>query len=165
MYGGSGDNVVRIDTGDVPALLTISCAACTSNFIVEGNGGYEDSLLVNAVGSYTGRQLVDMTGDRTTQLTIQADAAWSVKVEPASTLRSSTRTSGSGDDAIYLGSGANFRLKHTGTSNFIVESYTPGSQFGDLIVNEIGNYNGVRPIDVPAYVEIVADGTWSITRA
>lgn len=56
-------------------------------------------------------------------------------------------------------------ITHTGSSNFVVWTIgADGSQL-DLLVNEIGNYSGVRPVDFrdnPAALQIEADGGWRI---
>jgi hypothetical protein len=57
-------------------------------------------------------------------------------------------------------------IKHTGRSNFIVKAIDASGESVDLIVNEIGNYSGTRPVDfgeTPAALQIDADGSWTIT--
>ena len=52
-------------------------------------------------------------------------------------------------------------INHAGDSNFVVTAY--GASGRDLLVNEIGSYNGNVIIDDNVLVlEIVADGNWSI---
>ena len=55
-------------------------------------------------------------------------------------------------------------FKHDGRSNFIVRLYTAVGT--DLLVNEIGSYNGEQIVVIPtggvAFFEITADGNWSI---
>jgi hypothetical protein len=156
-YRGVGDDVVDISTNGDPLILSISCATCQENFIITTNG--DDYLLVNVIGSYSGRHVIDMTG-RTTQLTIQADAAWQIVQDPLSIMYNDTHRSGRGDDVVYLPYGDRARFTHDGQSNFIVIAYDPG---WDLLVNEIGSYAGTVPFTAPAIVQIEADGNWTVT--
>ncbi|MEX1126458.1 MAG: hypothetical protein WEE53_12415, partial [Acidimicrobiia bacterium] len=62
-------------------------------------------------------------------------------------------------------------LTHNGTSNFIVWSLDGGFANIDLLVNEIGSYQGRRMVhggwfsqpELVRHLEIDADGAWSIT--
>ncbi|HEY7223724.1 MAG TPA: hypothetical protein VH561_09065 [Micromonosporaceae bacterium] len=58
------------------------------------------------------------------------------------------------------------KITHSGSSNFAVWSLDADGSNLDLLVNEIGSYTGVRPIDIrdtPAALKIEADGSWKIT--
>ncbi len=50
---------------------------------------------------------------------------------------------------------------HAGSSNFIVKVFQDGAE--DLLVNEIGRYEGTRAIvgAAPFFLEIDADGSWT----
>lgn len=52
---------------------------------------------------------------------------------------------------------------HRGSRNFAVWAYFGDER--DLLFNEIGNHDGVRPLATtrPVYFEVTADGDWSIT--
>jgi hypothetical protein len=59
-------------------------------------------------------------------------------------------------------------LTHDGSSNFIVHSYTANNESVDSLVNEIGAYQGTRPMnffegDGVGLLEVQADGNWTIT--
>ncbi len=57
-------------------------------------------------------------------------------------------------------------ITHKGTSNFVVTSLGASGERIDLVVNEIGNYAGTRPVSLeehPAAFQLEANGTWSIT--
>jgi hypothetical protein len=80
--------------------------------------------------------------------------------------------SGRGDDVIVFesenGGLALFRITHAGESNFAVKLFAADGQYLDLLVNEIGSYDGKRVAPIPAgqYVlEITADGYWTIMVA
>jgi len=56
-------------------------------------------------------------------------------------------------------------ITHHGSRNFIVWTVDANGSRMDLVVNEIGTYSGVRPIDFresPAALQIEADGAWTI---
>jgi len=59
-----------------------------------------------------------------------------------------------------------FTLQHTGDANFIVWLLNCDGDRLELIVNEIGIYSGSRAIQIPIsgdyYLEIHADGMWSV---
>lgn len=83
--------------------------------------------------------------------------------------------SGSGNDVIDLqipgDVPAILDITHDGSSNFIVWSLDSEFETIDLLVNEIGSYDGRRPVnagwffepDLVRHLEIDADGSWSIT--
>lgn len=80
------------------------------------------------------------------------------------------RLSGRGDDVVRMTKPdvpAIIRLTHSGSSNFSVISYDGAGNRIDLLVNEIGAYEGTRPIDfgtseLTERLEIQADGNWTV---
>lgn len=80
------------------------------------------------------------------------------------------RLSGRGDDVVSLDKPdvpAIITFTHSGSSNFVVTTYDDNGNHIDLLVNEIGSYNGTRPLDFGASelaerLEIQADGSWSV---
>lgn len=78
---------------------------------------------------------------------------------------------GSGDDIINMPSGAKAGIvvaTHDGDSNFIITSYDSDDSYTDLLVNEIGEYDGTVPFGLITwrgknkYLEVQADGDWTI---
>ena len=78
---------------------------------------------------------------------------------------------GSGDSILALPTGATAGLvvaSHTGSSNFVVEVLDESNQStGDLLVNEIGSYEGTTAFGINAFgdgssLQVTADGAWSI---
>jgi hypothetical protein len=59
------------------------------------------------------------------------------------------------------------KITHNGSRNFTVESQDATGDYVDLVVNEIGDYDGLRPLDLdreqPASLKIRADGRWKVT--
>lgn len=79
---------------------------------------------------------------------------------------------GNGDDYVMFtspGSGlAQFSIAHRGDSNFAVELHTADGDYIELLVNEIGDYNGrtTQRVGPGQYVlDITADGGWAVTVA
>lgn len=82
---------------------------------------------------------------------------------------SAIRLNGRGDDVVSLEKPdvpAILHLTHQGSSNFVVINYDANGETIDLLVNEIGRYDGVRPLDFAVgestdRLEIQADGSWT----
>lgn len=161
-YTGRGDKILTITKPDSNG---IGYAAIThkgsSNFVVETVGS--EQLLVNEIGKYSGRILFDMAeGEDTKRLKITANGSWTVTALPMEKLRRfKDKISGEGDDVIvYVGDGGVADIKHTGESNFAVQTYNGDGR--ELLVNEIGSYSGEQLLPADgAIVEITADGDWS----
>ncbi len=69
-------------------------------------------------------------------------------------------SSGKGDHVmLYELPAKDWRFTHSGTGNFAVKS---DGDIPDLLVNEIGKYQGVVPIsDGPSVIVITANGSWT----
>jgi len=168
---GVGNDVIdfRIP-GDVPAVLDLTHNG-TSNFAVwslDSSFAMID-LLVNEIGSYSGRRMVHggwfSQPELVRHLEIDADGAWSITARPMSAARSLTSSlTGSGDDIVrYRGSAATLTSTHDGTSNFAIVGYESNGSYAGLIVNEIGPYSGTDLIPSgTAILDITADGNWTL---
>jgi hypothetical protein len=165
---GTGDSVPGLTIpGDIRAILEFSYSS-SSNFIVVayGDGNEYLDLLVNEIGAYSGRRPVnfDSSDGRVRYLEINASGPWSIQVIPPS--HAHTEWGGFGDDVVKVTSSSSNRpisFVHTGSSNFIVWSYSNTRRL-DLEVNEIGPYNGTVLLDAGAsFLEIQADGSWGFT--
>jgi putative cell wall-binding protein len=168
---GIGDDIIKISKpgGSTKPVIVTATHNGRRNFIVWGldsNGGYND-LLVNEIGPYSGRTILD-EGPFTkpsTHLQIDADGRWTITLSPLSTARSlTTNTTGSGDDVLkWGGSSRTARFTHSGSSNFIVWAYDVNGELHALLVNDIGSYNGTRLIPAGTrYLSVEADGNWTI---
>lgn len=173
---GSGDDVVN-----VPGLPAGALAVATfthqggANFSVQAFGpDTEDDfgeLLVNEIGSYTGTVPINFPAQLTTQVTdfdITADGAWTIDIRPLSQARSLSlpMDSGTGDEVLIATEGISgpFGFTHAGTANFVVQGYGD-NDFPDLLINEIGSYEGrVRVAGGTLVLTITADGEWTITQ-
>jgi hypothetical protein len=127
-----------------------------------------DTLLVNTIGSYSGRHIVN-TSDNSllTKLTITADSHWTLKVENpnvAITTRLTSlgqKISGSGDEVIHVDSAiGDVKIRNHGDSNFVIQAYGGADS---LVVNEIGSYSGTVPLQGSEVVQVTSNGDWTIT--
>lgn len=83
---------------------------------------------------------------------------------------SMTKISGTGNtasDAIELEPGfAVFESNHNGGANFIVELQDENGNSLELLINDIGSYNGKTFAQIPAsgnyYLNVTADGGWNV---
>jgi hypothetical protein len=166
---GRGDNVFSVPAPyNNEATLVIAKYTGSDNFIVQtldGSNNMEE-LLVDTIGSYHGTEAMDFDGtDPPDRIEVQATGAWSLTIRDSSTASTfATSATGNGDTVLaYNGSANTATLAFTGQGNFIVEQYDGAGQSANLLADEIGNYNGVVPIDSSGFVVIQADGQWSIT--
>lgn len=136
-----------------------------SNFVVY-NMANGNNLLVNEIGKYRGSVFVE--GDSSLLLDVTADGSWSATVE-AVDVSAGYFASGKGDytSNLFLADSITqpVSFKHKGNSNFVVYLYSFAEK--TLVVNEIGQYEGIRILDFypdDVYLwEVVADGEWSIS--
>lgn len=164
---GNGDDVVSdISVGDGIYRVHFIHSG-RRNFVVRSyDANNERDLLVNEIGNYDGYVL--LYGDQPYSFEVTADGKWSYTIERLDKT-SDTSFAGKGDyvtGICSLTSGA-YRFVHDGDSNFAVKIYTTEGR--DLLVNEIGSYDGKKMITIPAgsyaFFTITADGNWSIERS
>lgn len=175
-FSGSGDKIIsniKIPSGIYKATLSNSGA---HNFIVElyenSNDSYGD-LLANEIGAYNGSVIIKNGETKAItdgMLEIKSSGKWNIKFEPVNGTILGKSVSGSGNVVTgwFKGDGrrqvATFTNK--GLHNFIVEVY---DEYGnsDLLVNEIGAYNGqatfVTKSSRKYYYSIISSGDWSIS--
>lgn len=163
---GSGDDVIDFSIpNDDPAVIEFTHSG-SSNFAVISYtaGGERIDLLVNTIGSYSGARPVNfLVGEEVGELEISADGPWTATARPLSEMPVLNETlEGSGDQVVlYASTESRLTLTHTGDSNFAVIAWSSTDR--DLLVNEIGAYEGTVRIDPAAFViEIQADGAWTL---
>lgn len=167
-YHGSGNRIVKIKkpSGDpAEAVIVAATHRGQSNFAVWtlDKQLQQGELLVNTIGNYRGTVPLDFEeGTETARIQVDADGAWTLKIKPMSSARSfSSDIKGKGDDVVLYDDGAKVAtIKHRGSSNFTVWFYAQDGS--DLLVNEIGNYQGESVLTGRAILAITADGPWSI---
>lgn len=160
---GKGDGIIKVPSAALGGIV-VATHKGSSNFAIEAldDSNQETDLLVNEIGSYRGVTL--FTGDEApVKLKITADGKWTIMIAPVSSAKKATASnSGKGDAVlIYDGEAADWKISHKGSSNFSINFI--GTEGSDLLVNEIGNYNGVVPASAgPAVISIGADGAWTM---
>lgn len=167
---GVGDDVIEVDLHPNSLGVATVNHDGDSNFIVWGTDerGEETDLIVNEIGVYEGVAAVNFGyGDPISGFDIDADGAWSIVIRPAANARAIGSTGGSGqaDEVVTATAlaGEVVDVTHNGESNFIIWAYDTAGDPLDLVVNEIGPYQGTQRIPVGTkWLEIDADGPWTI---
>ncbi|MFQ5880258.1 MAG: hypothetical protein ACE5IZ_08815 [Dehalococcoidia bacterium] len=186
-FTGSGSRVTdEFDLQQGVAIFELTHDGA-SNFIVwliDGNGELVE-LLANEIGSFDGAMAIRIHASAifaarpgVYRLEITADGAWSVNI------RQPTYTSAPGAPRSFSGAGpsvsgtftleeglAIFTLTHDGSGNFIVSMLAVDGSDAELLVNEIGPFDGQNAVGVgPLFgpdpgihiLTIDADGNWSV---
>ena len=169
VVAGVGDAVVRISkpSGPTsPVLLTISGNSAGQDFAVRAVDG-EAELLVQTTAPYSGTQVVDAGGTRTTQLEVVATGPWSIRMaDPLSAppLQEGENT-GAGDQVLRYEQGLlRGVLQVDGATEgglFRVVAYT--STGVDQLVSSTRPYSGqVRVNGESALIAVTGRGEWSV---
>jgi hypothetical protein len=166
---GSGDSVVDLNKWPGAAILQITYTG-SSNFSVINydSGNNRIDLLVNTIGSYSGKILIDLRKNtKTARLEITASGPWEVIAYPfildyIRLVTIPTTVTGTGDDVFVLkGTPDLLKVINAGKSNFIVHGFAPSGY--DLLVNEIAPYTGTIILDPTTMMfTINATGDWEI---
>jgi len=166
---GRGDKIVRFEIPeDAVGVATIKHTG-GGNFAVwtVDEFGNETDLLVNEIGSYSGRVLFDEQG-HSVAFSVVAGGAWSIIINPiekAPTWSGNGTVEGTSDQVIRLtgdtGGFAILNMRFRGDGNFAIWAY--GVSGTDLLVNEIGRYSGEALLGGAILLEIVADGPWELS--
>jgi len=159
-----------------------------SNFAIwlyDAESGERVELLVNEIGPYSGAAIVGVTGELMQAspgkhlLDITADGNWKVVIEQPrhKTAPQIPQTfTGKGDSVsspFTLEKGTvKFEMTHDGYSNFAMWLYDSEGRRVDLLVNEIGTFEGSKVVGVTGqilgaspgihYLDITADGNWKV---
>lgn len=174
-FEGSGKRVTaEFTTTSKPVKLRMTHSG-SHNFaiwVMDAVTGQKEELAVNEIGAYEGTHYF-VIAPGTYVLDVTADGAWNVTVtqpKPTSGMRIPTDLSGIGDNAsepLQLGAGLRrFAMAHDGSSNFAVWLIDSKGNRVDLLANEIGSWDGEKAVGISRagvhYLDITADGTWSI---
>ena len=164
---GRGDDVLSgIAVGDGIYRVHFTHSG-RRNFVVKSYDAANDrELLINEIGSYNGYVLLAGTGPYAFEIT--ADGNWTYTIERLDVI-ADTSFAGKGDYVTGLcsiSSGA-WKFTHDGSSNFVIRLYSSDGR--DLLVNEIGAYDGKKMLSIPSgsyvFFEITADGNWTIEKS
>ena len=166
VLSGSGDDVVALPVASVPYLLKVNYPGA-HNFSIASyseDGEYLD-LLVNEIGPYSGTVTTFANYSDTALLEVTASSDWTIECLPFSSMsKANNGDSFQGDDVVYIspGSISKVHFTHDGQHNFSVMAI--GFDDMDLLVNEIGPYDGTKLwTDPDTFFIVNADGRWSIS--
>jgi len=170
VFQGRGGKVVLLPDLSDRVHMVVMTHQGSGGFAVNGldGTGHIAVLLGHGYGKYQGTMLLDAM-ERPAAVQVRASGGWKLVIRDAR--RASLWTgkgSGKGSSVLRVEPAwaqplATVRYAHRGTSNFVIRSYD--SQSWDLLVNEIGRQDGDTTIPVGArYLEIEADGAWSLTQ-
>ena len=133
--------------------------------------GRTDELLLDAYEDEVhGRTLAIVPHDRPLSLSVEADKPWTLRVLPLGRARRLEHTlQGRGPDLlVYEGEAGVLSFTHQGESNFTVwhhfassDPYLPEDEV-DLLVNEVGRFDVLAPVQGPGVLRVGADGPWRI---
>ena len=163
---GTGDDVIDIPCAGSPCLIGLYHDG-SRNFIVKTYDSAGDSvdLLVNTIGEYYGMKTTYEDFEDSAMLEIKADGNWTAVFKPLNEMtKAENGSTFTGDNIVYIDEAAMSKVHftHDGSRNFIVKAV--GIEDYDLLVNEIGAYDGTVIWGEPqAFFIVQADGSWSIS--
>ena len=163
-FRGTGDDFFVVDVPG-PAVARISHRGASNFIAVAFDRTGVPSLLVNTIGGYDGTAALGFDGSVPVEIEINADGAWELSIAPLTQATpGASRNAGRGDAVLAFVnmSGRALSVTHGGAANFIVLAW--GSDpWPDLLVNHIGPYQGrVRLPPRTLFIELKADGAWTI---
>lgn len=178
LYSGHSDDVIGPLALAAGRYVVSANYVGDSNFVIWAHTGVEESdLLINEIGNYSGRVYLQLDSSSVVLFEVTGDGDWTLQLErlpatqdPATApVEVAGSFSGQSDDVIgpltmapglYV-----ISTSYRGDSNFVVWAHT-GSEWGDLLVNEIGDYSGevVLQLDIQSEVvfEVIGIGDWTI---
>lgn len=136
--------------------------------------GDKIELLVNEIGEFDGSKAVGIKKQGDYILDISADGRWAITIEqprPSSAPSVPKTLKGKGQQAsevFYLDKSlARFEMTHDGDSNFAVWLLDDEGDKVELLVNEIGEFDGSKAVSIRNsgiyLLDISADGNWEIS--
>lgn len=164
-YTGVGDDVIQVELPDTLSIAKITYTGGSNFSVFNLDSSFNPlDLLVNTIGSYSGIVALNFSGNGTTAgFEIAASGPWEITLYSLLFAEQfDDSVTGSGDNVlIYTGASGNVaHITNDGSSNFVVYAY--GSR-QDLLVNEIGSYDGTVRIQPDTLVfEVRSEGSWTI---
>lgn len=168
-FSGSGAEVEQ-DISISGGLTVVEAThSGEENFQVSLVGGEFDDLFVNVIGEYDG-ETAALIGEGEYTLDVEADGDWEVEIrQPRAASGDSLPQSLEGDtpevhgpfefDGSHVAAGS-----HSGEGNFQAHVYPAEGSFGELVFNEVGQYEGETTFrhSGVGWVAVQADGDWSL---
>ncbi|WP_410596061.1 hypothetical protein [Amycolatopsis sp. lyj-23] len=150
---------------DQLGFFTFECPKCTSNVIIDTDGG--DHGLVNAIGAYRGTKWFNTDPRRPVRrVTVHANAPWTATIAdhrsiPAAS--SGVEASGRGDAVLQLPAGVT-RVRFTAETRGNVGLWVLSPENRDLILNQIGDAAVEREVRGPALLQVEGyEASWRLT--
>lgn len=171
IYTGNGNQVVDVSSVDTTLkIMTVNASGGAS--IVSYNGDEYLDLLINKNGSEVNNETVlfNFKFEQPTLLEITATADWEIILKPVASARnfSDDEITGSGREVIeFYENNSTFQvLTFVSPTGVSVISYQCDGAYNDLVINQLGSAtdNSVRSDSGTCYLEIVANGEWTISR-
>jgi hypothetical protein len=150
---------------DQLGFLTFECPKCTSNVIVDTDGG--EHGLVNAIGAYKGTKWMNTEPDRPVKrVTVHANAPWTATISDyrsISTAESGKETAGKSESVLKLPAGVT-RIRFTAKTRGNVALWVMSPKDRDLLLNQIGDLQVERDVHGPAYLQVEGyEASWTLT--
>ena len=170
-FSGTGSEVVILEPLGEDfffATVTHDGSRNVALWSVDANGQDLD-LMVNTVGAYEGQVALNFREDPAA-IRVEADGEWTIELVPLSEAPrwgGASAYEGSGDSIVIVDGVADgltpVTLTHDGERNFAIWAW--GESYPDLIVNDIGAYDGTTLLpDGSVALQVNADGNWSIAK-
>lgn len=160
---GSGDDIIDVPVITDSIIVATFTHQGSSNFAVVSynQSGDRISLLVNEIGNYQGTVPFNFS-EAPAELEITASGPWTVTLSDLleQPIYDGSLFEGSGSQVLLVSTDSNrLTATHNGQSNFIILGW---GDRRDLLVNEIGPYEGTVRLGNPLALEIKADGQWTL---
>lgn len=170
-FSGTGSEVVMLEPlGEDFFFATVTHDGSRNLALWSVDAGGQDlDLMVNTVGTYEGQVALNFREDPAA-IRVEADGNWTIELIPlneAPRWDGSSAYEGTGDSIVLVGGVAEgltpVTLTHDGERNFAIWAW--GESYPDLIVNDIGTYDGTTLLpDGSVALQVNADGNWSIAK-
>lgn len=170
-FSGTGSEVVILEPLGEDAFYATVTHQGSGNvalWSVDENGQDLD-LMVNEIGNYEGQVAVNFNDDPAA-IRVEADGEWTIElvhISEAPRWDGDSTYEATGDSIVIVAGVADgltpVTLTHDGESNFAIWAW--GESSPDLIVNDIGTYDGTTLLpDGTVVMQVDADGNWSIAK-
>ena len=169
-FSGTGSEVVILEPFGEDVFFATVTHSGSSNIALWSvdENGQDIDLLVNDIGNYAGQVAFNFREDPAA-IRVEADGEWTidlVHLSEAPRWDGEAPYEAKGDSIVIVDGVADgltpVALTHAGESNFAIWAW--GESHPDLIVNDIGAYDGTTLLpDGSLVLQVNADGTWTIS--
>ncbi|NBH09474.1 hypothetical protein [Amycolatopsis sp. SID8362] len=150
---------------DQMGFFTFDCPKCTSNVIIDSDGG--EHGLVNAIGAYKGTTWLNTYEDRPTKrVTVHANAPWTATISDYRSLPMTApgqESSGKGEAVLRLPEGVS-RVRFAAKTRGNIALCIHAGEFRDLLLNQIGDVQVERDVRGPGFLKVDGyEASWTLT--